>query len=80
VVASAGSALAEIVAPGCGALAADTGQAFADAAGALLDGERTAQRLAARGRAEQYPWSASVAGMLDVLAAPAQRLRAMPTQ
>ncbi|QJY47727.1 glycosyltransferase [Pseudonocardia broussonetiae] len=69
VVASAGSALAEIVRPACGALAHDTGAGFADALGGVLAGERVRQRRAARRRAEQYPWSTSVSGMLTVLRA-----------
>ncbi len=69
VVASASSALAEIVRPGCGALAADTAQAFTAAVGAVLDAERAPQRRAARVVAEEYPWSVSVAGMLAVLSA-----------
>jgi alpha-1,6-mannosyltransferase len=67
VVASASSALAEIVRPDCGALAADTAAAFTAAVDRVLRGERPPQRRAARGVAEQYPWSASVDGMLAVL-------------
>jgi alpha-1,6-mannosyltransferase len=67
VVASANSAIAEIIEPGCGALAPDTAAAFTDAVGAVLGAERTPQRHAARVRAEQYPWSSSVAGMLAAL-------------
>ncbi len=69
VVASARSAIAEIVAPDCGALAVDTAGAFTDAARRVLAGDPATTRLAARARAERFPWSASVTGMLAVFGA-----------
>ncbi|AEF41755.1 Mannosyltransferase PimC [Hoyosella subflava DQS3-9A1] len=67
VVASHSSALHEIIRPGCGAVAADTDGAFADAVMHIVQQPRDAVRAAARERAEQFGWGASAAGMLDAL-------------
>jgi alpha-1,6-mannosyltransferase len=69
VVASARSAVAEIVRPGCGALADDTTAGFVRAARAVLDVDRQVSRQAARARAELFPWSNAVDGMLAALGA-----------
>lgn len=67
VVASKSSALTEIVRPDCGATVADTAPAFTFATRALLAADRTALRLAARARAEQFSWAAAVQRMLAAL-------------
>ncbi|MBB4962812.1 glycosyltransferase [Saccharothrix violaceirubra] len=67
VVVSASSALKEIVRPGCGVAVPDHAPAFAGAVNALLDDPEPARRLAARTRAEEYPWQAAVDGMLAAL-------------
>jgi alpha-1,6-mannosyltransferase len=70
VVVSRSSALPEIVLPGCGAAVADHPRAFADAVCRLFDTPQRSRRAAARARAEQFPWTAAVTGMLH--AAPAR--------
>ncbi|MBB3036134.1 glycosyltransferase [Hoyosella altamirensis] len=67
VVASHSSALHEIITLGCGAVAADTDGAFADAIAGLVQQPRETLRASARARAEQFGWGASAAGMLDAL-------------
>ncbi|MHA6792598.1 glycosyltransferase [Pseudonocardia bannensis] len=67
VVVSASSALPEIVAPSCGATAADDPVAFAAGVSGLLAGDGAARRSAARTRAEQFGWPASVDRMLVAL-------------
>ncbi|CAO5254729.1 glycosyltransferase [Frankia sp. AgKG'84/4] len=67
VVAHHASALAELMVPGVGLVAAGSGFTFADAALELLDvtpAERAARRGAARARAEGFTWSATVDGFL----------------
>ncbi|MBL7496428.1 glycosyltransferase [Frankia sp. CNm7] len=59
-----GSALAELVEPGCGRIAAGCGYGFAEAVEEILALDPAARRAAARARAEQYPWSATVEGFL----------------
>jgi alpha-1,6-mannosyltransferase len=68
VVVSASSALPEIVGPS-GAAALDRPEAFAAGVTTLLAADEAARRAAARARAEQFGWPASVAGMLGMLAA-----------
>ncbi|MFF4981797.1 glycosyltransferase [Streptomyces sp. NPDC001046] len=63
VVASASSALPEVVGS-AGAVAADRGEAFADAVDLLLDRPRADLREAARARAECFGWDASVEAFL----------------
>lgn len=69
VVASRSSALADIVTAECGAVAADTGSDFARAVTDVLTMPLDGRRRAARLRAEQFGWPASVTGMLDALMA-----------
>jgi len=69
VVVSASSALPEIVAGPAGAAAVDDAGAFAAAVAALLDADAEAGRCAARQRAEEYGWPASVTSMLATLGA-----------
>jgi alpha-1,6-mannosyltransferase len=68
VVVSASSALPEIVGPS-GAAALDRPEAFAAGVTTLLAADEPGRRAAARARAEQFGWPASVAGMLGMLAA-----------
>ncbi|WP_406417548.1 glycosyltransferase [Streptomyces sp. NBC_00873] len=63
VVASASSALPEVIA-GAGAAAADTGDAFAAAVRELLARPENERRTAARQRAELFGWDRSVAAFL----------------
>jgi len=73
VVVSRSSALREIVGEGeigasaCGAAVEDAAPAFAGAVRRLLDAPEPGRRAAARARAEQFTWPASVAGMLGAL-------------
>ena len=55
-----------------GVAAADTGAGFADAVAALLARPERARRAAARSRARDFGWQASVAAFLGVHEAPAQ--------
>jgi alpha-1,6-mannosyltransferase len=59
------SALAELVVPGAGCIAAGSGWTFADGVQELLERPTADRAGAARARAEQYPWSATVAGFLE---------------
>ncbi len=68
VVVSASSALPEIVGPS-GAAALDRPEAFAAGVTTLLAADEGVRRAAARSRAEQFGWPASVTGMLGMLAA-----------
>ena len=56
----------ELVDPSCGARAAPTPEALADAVLRLAAGPVAAQRAAARWRAEQYPWEHTVTSMLSL--------------
>lgn len=67
VVVSRSSALPEIVRPECGAAAADSPAAFAAGVTTLLAADEGLRRAAARARAEQFGWPASVARMLATL-------------
>jgi alpha-1,6-mannosyltransferase len=78
VVASRSSALSEIVLPSCGTAVADNAVAFADAVSRLLATSEPSRRAAARARAEQFPWTAAVTGMLQALQVPAQCPMAQP--
>lgn len=78
VVASRSSALAEIVLPSCGAAVADDAVAFADAVCRLLATSEPSRSNAARARAEQFPWTAAVTGMLQALQAPVERWTPQP--
>ncbi|MEU6641116.1 glycosyltransferase [Saccharomonospora sp. NPDC046836] len=69
VVVSASSALGEIVSPGCGLAVADHALAFASAVTGLLGAPEDDRRAAARARAEEFAWPASVRGMLSILGA-----------
>ncbi|MEU1052778.1 glycosyltransferase [Streptomyces sp. NPDC005876] len=78
VVASASSALTEVIGS-AGAVAADHGEAFADAVETLLavrtEGER---REAARARAECFGWDTAVAAFLAAHDAPSPARRPLP--
>ncbi|WP_399882684.1 glycosyltransferase [Streptomyces sp. BBFR51] len=63
VVVSASSALPEVIGS-AGAVAADHGDAFADAVELLLDRREAHRREAARARAECFGWDAAVRGFL----------------
>ncbi|MFJ9160666.1 glycosyltransferase [Streptomyces griseoviridis] len=63
VVVSVSSALPEVIGS-AGAVAADTGEAFADAVDLLLDLPETRRREAARARAECFGWDTAVAAFL----------------
>ncbi|WP_229322096.1 glycosyltransferase [Streptomyces sp. UNOC14_S4] len=64
VVASASSAVREIVGPGCGATVADRASAYVEAVDGVLTSPEPERRAAARARAEHFPWRTAVAGML----------------
>jgi alpha-1,6-mannosyltransferase len=66
VVAADLGAAGELLVRGAGLVARPTGEGFADAVTELLGWPSSWRRRAARGRAECYPWSASIAGMLAV--------------
>jgi alpha-1,6-mannosyltransferase len=67
VVASRSSAVAEIVEPGCGHAVRDNAAAFARAVRCLSRGDRRDHCRAARARAEQFSWCASVERMVAAL-------------
>ncbi|MBT2212950.1 glycosyltransferase [Actinomadura sp. NEAU-AAG7] len=69
VVAADRGAAHELLAPGAGARAAPHAPAIADGVQSVLRLDPARRRAAARARAERYPWTTTVAGMLDVLAA-----------
>jgi alpha-1,6-mannosyltransferase len=69
VVVSRSSALREIISPNCGAAVADYAPAFAGAVTRLLNAPEPSRRAAARARAEEFTWPASVTGMLGALRA-----------
>ena len=66
VVADAGSALPGVLGPEAGRAATGGGPAFADAVQDVLTVPEVVRRAAARARAEQFPWAATVRGFLDV--------------
>ncbi|GAA2070043.1 glycosyltransferase [Actinomadura alba] len=57
----------ELLGPGAGLAAAPRADAFGDAVQDLLLRPAGQRRRATRARAERYPWSSTIAGMLDVL-------------
>ncbi|MCD0448591.1 glycosyltransferase [Actinocorallia sp. API 0066] len=65
VCADAGAA-PELLAPGAGEAAPPTGAGFADAVERILARPAAEGRAAARARAERFPWSATVRGLLAV--------------
>jgi alpha-1,6-mannosyltransferase len=67
VVTSAGSGATELLAPFAGQAGRATGEGLAAAVRALLDVPEAVRRAAARRRAEEFPWSATVDAMLAVL-------------
>lgn len=67
VVVSRSSALADIVTPDCGGRFDDTADGFASELVRVLDRPSAPGRLAARSRAEEFGWPASIGGMLGVL-------------
>ncbi|MBC6457897.1 glycosyltransferase [Actinomadura sp. HBU206391] len=67
VVAANRGAARELLAPGTGLAAAPHAGAFGDAVQEVLRWPDDQRRRAARTGAERYPWSATIAGMLDVL-------------
>lgn len=67
VVASRSSALADMLTTECGAVADDTAAGFARAVADVLTMPLANRRSAARERAEQFGWPASVSGMLAAL-------------
>ncbi|MFE9173343.1 glycosyltransferase [Streptomyces kebangsaanensis] len=77
VVASASSALPEVIGP-AGVTAADHGAAFADAVETLLARPERERREAARTRAECFGWAASVEAFLAAHDAPAAAGRPLP--
>ncbi|MEV5546848.1 glycosyltransferase [Streptomyces sp. NPDC052309] len=77
VVASASSALPEVIGP-AGAVAADHGEAFADAVDLLLERLEADRREAARARAECFGWDTAVAAFLAAHDAPVTALPAVP--
>jgi alpha-1,6-mannosyltransferase len=69
VVADAGSALPGVLGPEAGRSAPGSASGFADAVQEVLRVPEVVRRAAARARAEQFPWAATVRGFLDVHAA-----------
>jgi alpha-1,6-mannosyltransferase len=65
----------ELLAAGAGLAVAATGADMARAVAGILAWPEAERRAAARRRAEQFPWSATVASMLDVHASLAARER-----
>jgi alpha-1,6-mannosyltransferase len=66
VVAHRSSALPELLTPACGAAMAGSGWTMADGVERILALDPIDRRLAARARAEEFPWSAAVDGFLHV--------------
>lgn len=66
VVAADRGAAGELLVPGAGVTAPATGTGFADGVTEVLAWPEAWRRAGARSRAEHYPWSATVAGMLSV--------------
>ncbi|ACU72192.1 glycosyl transferase group 1 [Catenulispora acidiphila DSM 44928] len=67
----------ELLAAGAGIAAASTGADMARAVAGILAWPEAERRAAARHRAEQFPWSATIASMLDVHAVLAARERSL---
>lgn len=68
-------AVGETITSTCGRQARPGRHGLASALVDLLDGDRSAQRRAARGRAEEYPWQRTVDAMLDVHSSVVERAR-----
>jgi alpha-1,6-mannosyltransferase len=68
VVAAEHGAAGELLVRGAGVAVPATGAGFADGVVEVTSWPEPWRRAVARRRAESYPWSASVAGMLRVLA------------
>lgn len=66
VVASSASAVGEVVGTGSSRTAPSQPDAFAAAIAAVLGSDERSRRAAARARAERYPWSRTVASMLEL--------------
>lgn len=66
VVAAASGAASELLAPGAGVAVPPTPSGLADGVAQVLAWPAADRRAAARGRAEQFPWSATVDAMLDL--------------
>jgi alpha-1,6-mannosyltransferase len=66
VVAANRGAAAELLVRGAGVAAPATGAGFADGVAEVLGWPEAWRRAGARSRAERYPWSATVTGMLSV--------------
>ncbi len=77
VVASASSALPEVIGS-AGAVAADRGEAFADAVEALLARREADRRARARARAECFGWDTAVEAFLAAHDAAVPTLPALP--
>lgn len=73
VVAAESGAASELLAPGAGVAVAPTAAGLAEGVLKVLSWPASARRAAARGRAEQFPWSATVDAMLDLHVAPPRR-------
>ena len=67
----------ELLASGAGLAVASTGADMARAVAGILAWPEAERRAAARRRAEQFPWSATIASMLDVHATLAARERSL---
>jgi alpha-1,6-mannosyltransferase len=67
VVATDRGAAQELLVPGTGLAVAPHADAFSDAVQDVVRWPGDQRRRAARARAEHYPWSSTIAGMLDVL-------------
>lgn len=66
VAAVAGGAVGELVSANSGAVGGGGVDGLARAIASLFEGDRSAQRVAARRRAEEFPWQRSVDAMLDL--------------
>jgi alpha-1,6-mannosyltransferase len=75
VVSVEGGAVSELLARGAGAAVPATGAGLADGVQEVLARPVGARRAAARGRALEHPWQATIEGMLTVLAGGAVRSR-----
>lgn len=67
----------ELLAPGAGLTTSPNGPALARAVARVLEWPELERRSAARARAEQFPWSATIAAMLELHSSLAARARAV---